>query len=684
MAIALSVLFFVPFLREGFESPKAAAVRACGFGALGMALAAGRAWRRVTWTPLDLAVLLWLGVEVLATAVSVSPRLSWIGEPVQREGLLTSVALTGLYFATRLATMDRDAAERSLDVVLAASALASAFALVQAAGLDPVRWASTPPAGGDALHRAFGTLGHPNLLGVVSAAVAAVALARAGGSARGRFLHLAALALYLVATLLTLSRAAWLGALSALGVVAGLLARQGRVARVPARRLAVAGLLVAAMVLPFGSTRLRGELGTRLHGLIFSPTAGSGASRLEIWRSAWHAWLARPWLGHGPDTFALVFPRYQTPEYWRHEWGGLAFHAHSIYFHTLATRGLLGLMASAFWGVAAGLAARRAWRAAPAARPLVTACTGMLCAILGAGTFGALGVTGHLLVVTCSAALAALAAPGIPPPPRGRPWLALSLGLGLAIPVTVWGVRELLGSSAAATADQWLLEARATLGAPSEQARLEALAAARRAVAYAPEDDALPRLLSEASIAAAAASPSGPDALLGEAASAARRAVRLVPERVENHEQLARALVAQVVIGDAAASDEADQELRRAVELAPVNALILDEASQLELMIGHADEALGLARRSVSLDPGDARAHAAAAAARFALGDREGAASELRCALAGEWHGDVSGRGAAEAMLARLRAEPRGNPRRSRRPKGSARRIPVAGTEAHS
>ena len=58
----------------------------------------------------------------------------------------------------------------------------------------------------------------------------------------------------------------------------------------------------------------------RNHTLVFAP--GATSPRVEIWRTALAAWRARPLLGQGPDALGMVFSHYQTPEYWRHEWGG--------------------------------------------------------------------------------------------------------------------------------------------------------------------------------------------------------------------------------------------------------------------------------------------------------------------------------------------------------------------------
>src|SRR5437773_3442297 len=102
-AIALSVVLWVPGLLEPFEPAKAEAIRILGWGAVAAALAGG-GFRRFRIGALDAAIAGWLAVECLATAASVDRSLSLFGEPYQREGLLTSVGLAGIYIAARAGT----------------------------------------------------------------------------------------------------------------------------------------------------------------------------------------------------------------------------------------------------------------------------------------------------------------------------------------------------------------------------------------------------------------------------------------------------------------------------------------------------------------------------------------------------------------------------------------------------
>jgi O-antigen ligase len=65
--------------------------------------------------------------------------------------------------------------------------------------------------------------------------------------------------------------------------------------------------------------------------------------RLYIWETAWHDFLKKPIIGHGPGNFkgltyhSLLRDNYQTEK-------NIHSHAHNEYLHALATKGLVGLI----------------------------------------------------------------------------------------------------------------------------------------------------------------------------------------------------------------------------------------------------------------------------------------------------------------------------------------------------
>jgi O-antigen ligase len=662
-ALGFAVLFFMPGLLQEFDVPKIEAVRVCGLGALAAGLVGGLAGRPRRWRALDVAVVAWLAVEGIATVLSRSPRLSVLGEPRQREGLLTSLALAGLFFAARDAFARPARMRAVLAIGSGLAGVAALYALAQVGGHDWMQWRREAVYAGGYV-RPFATLGHPNLLGVVVASAAAAALALAltarGIATRVAFTLMALITT--VVTVLTLSRAAWLAAGVALPLAA-LLAVRGRGG---SSRGALGAATGAVLVLALGAllaTRaapVAGRLGESTEG-------GSAASRVEIWKTALAAWKARPLTGQGPDLFELVFPRYQTPDYWRLEWAGLPAHAHSIYLHTLATRGVLGALAGLAWVLAFVIGAARAWRRRADGAGVLGAALAMTVAIAIAGAFGAIGISGALLLVLASAMIASLeTAEGVPPAPapgprpergrgrdervrtrgsgarsarparrgpRPRAWVAALAGATVAVMAFLWGFAELRASRAASAAQAWMTRDPA-----------DGAAAAAYATTLGPHEDRLWRMLAETLLWRSALGDTSA-AVVDQAIDAARRAVRLEDERAENHVILARALGVRASRG-AADSAEVRAEFDRALALAPMDALTLMERADGEALAGHGDRALPPARRVVALYPREGAAHATLARAWLAAGARDSARAEIGRALAAVWRDSTERRNA--------------------------------------
>src|SRR5262249_43539806 len=98
----------------------------------------------------------------VSTIFSVSPLISWRGDHCSWWGLGTGLAYLILFFATRSACKTVGHAMPLLSAMVVATMGASAYAIVQALGWDPIHWVRPP------LHkeqfRPFSTLGHPNSL----------------------------------------------------------------------------------------------------------------------------------------------------------------------------------------------------------------------------------------------------------------------------------------------------------------------------------------------------------------------------------------------------------------------------------------------------------------------------------------------------------------------------------------
>ncbi len=240
---------------------------------------------------LSMTALVFLGVTLLAAATSILPSRSLWGVLPRLHGLVSVLALGIFLLAGRLTGENPDLRRRLSQTLIFAASVASAYALAQRLGFDPILLTGGWP------DRVTGTQGNPIFLG----AILAIALPWTLGAILNKdpigwklYGHLT---LQLMALVWTGSRGPQLAAI--LGVVVTLLAT---------RRLAVSPKWLAI-----------GSLGLLA---LLSLTLFTGERRnwrtLEERQLIWAASLetisqsspARQILGHGPDTFPwVVSPR---------------------------------------------------------------------------------------------------------------------------------------------------------------------------------------------------------------------------------------------------------------------------------------------------------------------------------------------------------------------------------------
>lgn len=628
-------------------------------------------WRRPE--PAGIAAIAFGAVTILAGVFSRSPRLSWAGEVAQREGVLTVLALVALHLAAAHAHRSGAHVRATLRVLVLSAVAAAVYAQLQLAGLDPVAWSGVhtiTTSSGVAL-RPAGPLGSPVLLGIVLAAALPVALAELAEARRDAAWGVPMAALLAATLLLTMSRGAWLAGAcgAAVAVALALIAGAGP------RRVAwtLAASLSPTLVFAFG--RASAPLAARLHESLDS---GSTAAHGLIARSALQMWSERPWLGHGPDVFALAFARIQDPAFWRAEWIGLPIHAHSVPLQTLATTGALGALAGLVWLAAGEWALVRAWQAAPEERPWLAGLAGAGVALIAAGLVNVMGLSGAatFVVLTALPAAAYARSPLEHLPVRRR--------LPARVPLAIAGVMaaaELLTGSYELAG---LARANAARGAtergertPSEwravtESRALSLGSATSLWAG---DDLLWRLASVTALeAASAAEPEQASGWRTRAEHDARRAVALAPERAASWAVLADALAARALAtASASAADSAEQAYLRASSLAPADGWLLVAHARFQLARRDGVRALIAAQRVIGLYPEAAVGHTLAGAALLLQGRANEARLAFEHALAARWEDDAaSQRESVEALARRLPASTPANA--AARPRGSRRR----------
>lgn len=254
-----------------------------------------------------------LGAAFISAAASGSPIQSVLG-------LFRSptAGLLGLAAAWMAYEAGRHRSVYDWWMVVFGASVCSILALIQLHPSAP--WHGLVPS-----WRAIGTVGSPPYLGCMLALAVPVAALRAPR----------ALIFIIPALLATQSKAGILGGVIGSAVLLALMRAERRQAW--AGGAAVTAVLTVAML----------------------NRGASDTMRIETWKTAWAAFLARPWLGWGPDNFIDAFMQMRTPTWIEaagHAGLTVAENAHNLFLHILATRGLIGMAATVAFAVAAGRA----------------------------------------------------------------------------------------------------------------------------------------------------------------------------------------------------------------------------------------------------------------------------------------------------------------------------------------
>lgn len=356
-------------------------------------------------TPLDLPLLAFLLIAVVATLFSIDPHLSTWGQLYRYEGLVTIISYIFIYYAAVHFVRRQGEQNLLLGSVLLVSGLVSVYAILQRFGIDFITWDAEMMD----VTRSFATFGNPVFLGAYVVLVLPIAIifaiffrsvtrdaenssdtiaASYGALALIRVLlriaSILLIPLLVAALIFSYTRAAWLGFLVAF-IFIGLFS----FSEVWKRKKIVAPVvaILVIVVVVFGFMVLRGNVEIERSVIervrsIAKLSEGSVVSRLVLWNTSLQMIKGRPLLGFGLDTYALAFQQYQPANWYKTiKEEALPDKAHNEMLQIATSAGLLGLMVYLWLLVTflvKGLGALR--RARPPNRTLLV---GLMAAIIG-------------------------------------------------------------------------------------------------------------------------------------------------------------------------------------------------------------------------------------------------------------------------------------------------------------
>ncbi|HUP68632.1 MAG TPA: O-antigen ligase family protein [Acidimicrobiales bacterium] len=367
--LAAIPVLFDPRTQDVFNVTRFTLVVVSAF-ALGGLLLAGRVrgeeggpWRNGLHWPV-LALVAW---TAMATAASLNPRLSLLGDYQSYDGLYSTMAFALVFFAiARVFTIDHMKMAVSV-LFFAGGGLCVLYGLMQlhdrqwGGSWDWVNWGKAGSF--SATSAIWSTFGNPNHLAGFLAILIPIGLVLLllYRSWWVRGLVVAINAGLLLEMLHTTTRGAWLGAIVAL-VIVGLLLLPD-ILRRPAVAFSLGGMVAVVVLASALALNSGGELARQL-GSAFEVGGKSTASqRFELWGAGVRMAGDRPLVGVGPDVYASVFQPYKSAKLARLFGQNIGVNGpHNVFVSHLAGLGYPGLVLFVSLLAFAGLRAVGAWR----------------------------------------------------------------------------------------------------------------------------------------------------------------------------------------------------------------------------------------------------------------------------------------------------------------------------------
>jgi len=323
-------------------------------------LTALRGRLRLRRTPLDIPLALFVLSSLVSAIFAVNRNLAMFGSYGRYEGFLTILVYALLFWLAVQSLDGPQAATVVLRALLGAAFTVSILSMLQVAFGSLIGPGPTETGfafGG--VPRGYGTFGNPNALGAFLAMLLPIALWELlqARSVSGRWLAANVFIVLALGLVTTFSRTAWIGA--GIGVVMVLFVKAPPRLRWATLAAPLVLLLAVTAASRLGSASSNPSVvqaaGARLNTLGAPLATSSVQLRLHVWADSLALVASRPIFGYGPDSFGLVYPRFQTGN-WAP--GAIIDRPHMEFLGVTATQGLVGLaayaalllaIAAAFW-----------------------------------------------------------------------------------------------------------------------------------------------------------------------------------------------------------------------------------------------------------------------------------------------------------------------------------------------
>jgi O-antigen ligase len=361
-------------------------------------------------------------ISLIASSLSsVDPQLSFFGTRWRYFGTVSQLAALAIGIAAAgCFTVHRAALFFSLRMISLAGLIAAVYALLQFFGIDPLLAPGLYTLTFN-ITRPPSSLGHPGYLAGFETIVffAALAARQAEKRCPWRFVLAACAGFALIAIFVSGTRAAVIAVVLCFPVFFAIRKVRGLRGWTP-------WVLLVLSVAVFGLLMLVPQ-GRGLRQRVRQATQDFGGPRLLVWKDTLELLGSRAFIGSGPETFTVVFPKVESRELYLRYPDFQQESPHNVFLDAAVAQGIPGLLELLF---AVTLAGWCAWKTEEANRDVAyILCAGVAACVIF-HQFFAFTLPTYCGFLFLMSALVALSAPSnlrkLELPPWGRVTLALS------------------------------------------------------------------------------------------------------------------------------------------------------------------------------------------------------------------------------------------------------------------